>query len=327
MVVLVPFIYYGKQLKPYGRKSAFIVICVLLVQIADMAKAIERSIVQHNYQVSRAWPQLAKYAAEATIVYTYPLFQRHMVSPDDMQYLTAALAPKQIPITAGHLPRPDVQAMQRMIDSVHEMMESGHWNLDQGGILITTEEKAAGFLLLQQKREIKVRRLGDYRILYHIVNLHADRVADQLQLPLDSISALSLSTFLEENKKHTMIILTADEASRALRPDRRAELNRFSPLLGSMGGWEAYAAIWHQGKMKKEQKVPKGKDIDMEDLIGNTVIRLRATSGIQQQPYLELNGTAQPQPGRGVTVFVFDDHMQLIDRINFDLYETYYGNR
>lgn len=327
IIIIVPFVYYGRQRSLHGYRSVVILICILLVQIADMAKAVQRSIIQDNYKVSKEWPQLAKFAKEASTVYTHPLYDRHMSSPDDMQYLTAALAPGHVPITAGHLPRPDGRAMQLMIDSVEDMMDSGHWNLDPGGILITTEEKAARFILLQERKEIAVRKLGQYRILYPVGNRHADSIAIQSGLYPDSIRAIGLAAFLEENKAHTMIILTVDEASRVLQPGMRAELSRFSPVLGSISGWEAYAAIWHQGKMLKEQKMAKGSDVELDLRVSNTSVRLRATSGTQSQPYLEINGAGQEQLRRGVTVFVLDDRMQLLTRTNFDLFETYYGNR
>ena len=327
IILLVPFVYYGRQLQSDSKRSAIILICILLIQVGDMGKAVQRSIIHDNYKVSKEWPQLAKFAAQVSTVYTHPLYERHLLSPDDMQYLTAALASRQIPITAGHLPRPDGKAMQLMIDSLREMTASGHWNLDPGGILITTEEKAARFILLQERQEIAVRRLGSYRILYPLTNRHADSVANQLGLPLDSIRAIGLAAFLEANKAHTMIILTVDEASRALQPGMRAELSRFSPMLGGIGEWEAYAAIWHQGSMLKEQKMAKGSDVALDLPVSNAAVRLRATSGAQEQPYLEINGEGQQKLRRGVTVFVFDDQMQLLTRTNFDLFETYYGNR
>jgi hypothetical protein len=327
ILLIIPFVYYGHKLKLQRKWSAGLLLCILLVQIADMAKAIQRGIIQDSYTVSKEWTLLATLAKEAKVVYTYPVFQRDLVTPDDAQYLTSILAPLQIPITAGHLPRPDAPARQNMIDTLSQIHESGQWNLVKGSILITTKEKVPYFIDLQARHAIKMRRLGDYRILYSIDNQHIDSVSDRLGIPRDSIQAISLAAFLEEHKARTIVILSADEASQSLKPYMRAELSRFSPLLSNIQGWEAYAAVWSHGKMLQEQKLPKGSNLDMEYTVTNVPIKLRATSGIEQAPYLIVNGSEMKHLSRGINVFVFNDRMQLVRQAAFDLYETYYANR
>jgi hypothetical protein len=327
ILLIIPFVYYGHKLKLQQKWSAGLLLCILLIQIADMAKAIQRGIIQDSYTVSKEWTLLATLAKEAKVVYTYPVFQRDLVTPDDAQYLTSILAPLQIPITAGHLPRPDAPARQKMVDTLSQMHESGQWSLAKGSILITTKEKVPYFIDLQARDAIKMRKLGDYRILYSIDNQHIDSVSDRLGIPRDSIQAISLAAFLEEHKTRTIVILSADEASQSLKPYMRTELSRFSPLLGNIQGWEAYAAIWSHGKMLQEQKLPKGSTLDMEYTVANVPINLRATSGIEQAPYLIINGSEMKHLSRGVNVFVFNDSLQLVRQMAFDLYETYYANR
>ncbi|WP_222165446.1 DUF6311 domain-containing protein [Edaphocola aurantiacus] len=327
ILLIIPFVYYGHKLKLQRKWSAGLLLCILLIQIADMAKAIQRGIIQDNYTVSKEWTLLATLAKEAKVVYTYPVFQRDLVTPDDAQYLTSILAPLQIPITAGHLPRPDAPARQNMVDTLSQIHESGQWSLAKGSILITTKEKVPYFIDLQARHAIKMRRLGDYRILYSVDNQHIDNVSDRLGIPRDSIQAISLAAFLEEHKAHTIVILSADEASRSLKPYMRAELSRFSPLLGNIQDWEAYAAVWSHGKMLQEQKLAKGSTLDMKYTVANVPIKLRATSGIEQAPYLIVNGSEMQHLSRGVNVFVFNDSLQLARQMTFDLYETYYANR
>jgi len=327
ILLIIPFVYYGHKLKLQQKWSVGIPLCILLIQITDMAKAIQRGIIQDSYTVSKEWTLLATLAKEAKAVYTYPLFQRDLVTPDDAQYLTSALAPLQIPITAGHLPRPDGAAQQRMIDKLLQIHDSGQWSLAKGSILITTKEKVPYFIELQLQHAIKVRKLGDYRIIYSVDNLHIDSVSDRMGILRDSIQAISLAAFLKEHKTQTIVVLSADEASQSLKPQMRAELSRFSTLLSNIQGWEAYAAVWHHGKMLKEQKLPKGSTLDIECTIANTLIKLRATSGIEQAPYLIVNGSEMKHLSRGINVFVFNDSMQLVRQATFDLYETYYANQ
>jgi hypothetical protein len=67
--------------------------------------------------------------------------------------------------------------------------------------------------------------------------------------------------------------------------------------------------------------------LDMEYTVTNVPIKLRATSGIEQAPYLIVNGSEMKHLSRGINVFVFNDRMQLVRQAAFDLYETYYANR
>ncbi|MDT4850621.1 hypothetical protein FQZ97_847740 [compost metagenome] len=214
-----------------------------------------------------------------------------------------------------------------MIDTLSQIHDSGQWSLGKGSILITTKEKVPYFIDLQTRQAIMVRKLGDYRIIYSVDNLHIDSVSDRMGILRDSIQAISLAAFLEEYKTQTIVVLSADEASQSLKPHMRAELSRFSPLLGNIQGWEAYAAIWSHGKMLQEQKLPKGSILDMEYTVANVPIKLRATSGIEQAPYLIVNGSEMQHLSRGVNVFVFNDSMQLVRQATFDLYETYYANQ
>lgn len=327
VLLIIPFVYYSNKLRLRPKWSLGMAIGVLLLQVGDMAKAVQRSIDQDYYFVTKEWQLLAKLSKEAKAVYTYPLFQRDLVTPDDAQYLTGVLAPLQIPITVGHLPRPDGAAQQDMIDHLSQMHESGQWTLEKKGILITTREKVPYFINLQAQHAIKIRKLGDYRIIYSYDNHHIDRASDRLGISQDSIQAISLATFLETYKNQTIIMLSADEASRSLKPGIRAELKKISPLLSNIRGWEAYAAIWSHGKMIKEEKLPKGSIVEMECRLANTSIKLKATSGTEQEPYLIIKGVAMKPLSRGINVFVFDDRMQLVRQITFDLYETYYANR
>lgn len=333
IMLFIPVIYYGHRLQQRKIWSAVVVSGVLLLQIMDLSRALQRGVFEENYQVGSDWVSLAALCKEANMVCTYPLFQRDLVVTDDIQYLTAALAPLQIPITAGHLPRPDLAAQQKMTDTLQAMSDEGRWLLDPKAILLTKPQEIAYFVSLQDRQEIKIRSLGAYRIIYAVVNRYFDSVCTSMNLPYSEIKVTGLADYLKtQNSQYIMVLVSQDEASAALKPGMREALGTFSPVLGGIQQNEAYAAICYKGKIIKEAKTPKGQDLDMKYTLQNrengpVLFELRATSQNKQYPYLKVNGKEMHHLNRGINIFIFDEQMQLIAQDYVDLYKTYYMNR
>lgn len=330
MLLLLPIVYYGR--KPAQRKLLILLSVAVCLQVADISKALARCVSSDNYRVGPYWKSLVDVSRQATFVYTYPAFQRGLAVTDDIQYLTGALGAQQIPITAGHLPRPDIVAQSKTMDTLQLMSDSGQWLLHDNAILITIPEEIAYFASLQELNSIDIRAVGPYRIIYKKGNNRMDSFALQRSYPFAHINVIGLADFLEQQDCSYMILVSKDEASGALKPEMRQALSTNNPILSRLQWGEPYAAIYAQGRLLKEVKLTRGKDLEWNYKLpiadGRIVqIALRATSGNQQEPNLRINNMGMHHFKRGLNIFLFDKNMELISQKYIDLYKTYYMNQ
>lgn len=331
IMMIIPVVYLSrkKQLPAYGM--VLLTSIVLILQTADLSKAMARSVSADSYKTGPNWPELVAVALQSSRVYTYPYYQRGIVTMDDLQYLTAKLAPRQIPISAGHLPRPDTKAMQRLMDTLQVVSEKGNWILDPGAIIITSRDQVGYFMALQKQEQAEIVEIGDYRVLFSPANHTLKQFLQTHGYHLGRMEVINVAEYLEQNKDHYTVIVSKDDAANALDSTIRKELSTYSKTLSELTNNESYALIQYKGKALVEMRKPKGENISLDYKLkdnGREVeIHLRATSGTALPAYFYMQQVDLGDLNRGLNIFVLDDSLQLRSRKYFDTYKTYYSSK
>lgn len=327
LLLLFPFVFLHRQSIVRQKFIIPFVFCAMVLQFLDMSKAIKRSVFENNYRAPEKWSLLKDLASNASKVYTFPAFERTLVDPDDMQYLVGFLGRKQIPITAGHLPRTDQKAQNALNQKMDTLINSGKWNLEDGGLIITRQNELYNFGNLAADSHIKIYAAGDYRFIFNYRNKLLNATASQHNLVIDAASATSLKDYLQKHSTQTLLIITVDEAANKLDSSTRLEMAKFSERLSKIRIGESYVGIISNRIILSEQIQPAGQHASLVFTKPSSDIRIemKATSGTQNKAMLIINGNSVTDLDRGINFFIINEKGLIQERKRFDTYRTIYA--
>lgn len=326
LLLAVPIIIFYR-LKLFKTKLNYTLLALLLgIQIWDLEKPIQFGSFDNHYTPDEGFVEIKSVLKNVDgVIYTFPAYNRGMVSIDDELYFLSALAPLQKRITGGHLPRPNFQIQDSIKGFQEKMINEAQWLVDTQDVILLSAEQLYNFApMLTKDSNLVAKTAGKYSLVFNRYNIPVANAATQLSNA--DINSIYLLDYLREQMKNDnwLLLSAKDEASFKLDDNFKSYFK--SSRLSGLSYRNAYVGIW-KGHMPILEKHLEGL-IEVDTIINNVNFRISSISGIDRnEEKIMVNGNSVSPNGRGLNIVVLDKNMNIVDARNFDTHRTMYSKK
>ncbi len=270
------------------------------------------------------------------IVMCPPYSPRYKTSGDWVCFAELAYEQK-IPVTAGYMPRHDIDLQNQYIKPLRAAFESGELPPNESeSIFVSSLTESFSLQPLVAKKQLEVFQIDGYIVgippalaaaSAYLKSLGADYQAN--------IASENLAMFFARHKNHTVLMSVRDEGSAQLCEAAKKYLKERKFAIEQIPFRGSYIAVLHHDEFVAEKMDAKNNiaiNFLKNDKIGNFVSKKNVSlfSGGADTPEsvskIVIDGKNYAPNERGFNIVVLDDDFRVLETTFFDTYLSCFHN-
>ena len=299
-----------------------ILVIALAAQSWDLWEEMHQKLPNEDWPDQMAdahWPEIIK--GFDRIVW-YPPFERNLRNRDDASQFVYWANQFEIPITAGHLPRPDQRAVTQYSEELNRFIEQPEDSYWTNTLIITQEAYQSDFQDWLNSDQVQIRMKEGYVLMTarHAMRANENNPFIRWSDPIKLNDYTFLQDWLPGRDTGYLIFLAHDEASNQLSPQFRNWAADRSSKWAEIPYRSAAVSIFKDGVLWQEQLKPDSVDLQVP-LFGQYTADIHSLGGHpSKESWVKIGSTTYRPMRRGLNIFYWPHPDSLLTVAQFDTY-------